>query len=92
MIVRGAFNHLLRPGLRKDFRDEYMGFEEEWSGFVRSGTMDRAEIEATTMSGLPRQVVRGEGEAFTIIGSMVKALDLLNFERISAKVVRSLSL
>lgn len=65
MHVRGAFNLLLRPGLRSDFRDSYQGFEQEWDKIVRSGTMDRAEIEATTMSGLPRQVIRGEGESFT---------------------------
>ena len=67
MIVRGAFNHLLRPGLRSDFRDEYNAFEEEHSQIVSTGTMDRAEVEAVTISGLPRQVVLGEGEAFTII-------------------------
>ena len=67
MIVRGAFNHLLRPGLRKDFRDSYLSFEKEWTGIVRSGTLDRAELEAVTMGGLPRQVILPEGEAFTII-------------------------
>lgn len=67
MIVRGAFNHLLRPGLRRDFRDEYMSFENEWTGVVRSGTLDRAELEAVTIGGLPRQVILPEGEAFTII-------------------------
>ena len=67
MIVRGAFNHLLRPGLRKDFRDSYLSFEKEWTGIVRSGTLDRAELEAVTMGGLPRQVILPEGEAYTII-------------------------
>lgn len=67
MIVRGAFNHLLRPGLRSDFRDSYLSFEKEWPDIVRTGTMDRAELEATTISGLPRQVILPEGEAFTII-------------------------
>ncbi len=67
MVVRGAFNHLLRPGLRPDFRDEYLSFEEEYSGFLRTGTLDRAELEATTISGLPRQVQLNEGEAYTIL-------------------------
>lgn len=67
MIVRGAFNHLLRPGLRRDFRDSYDQHEEEWSRIVRSGSMDRAEVEAVTMSGLPRQVALGEGESYTIV-------------------------
>ncbi len=67
MIVRGAFNHLLRPGLRKDFRDSYQAFEKEWPGIVRSGTLDRAELEVTTISGIPRQVILPEGESYTIV-------------------------
>ncbi|MEE8113327.1 MAG: hypothetical protein V3T23_03125 [Nitrososphaerales archaeon] len=67
MIVRGAFNHLLRPGLRSDFRDDYMSFESEYDGILRTGTLDRAELEATTISGLPRQVVLPEGESYTIL-------------------------
>ncbi len=67
MHVRGAFNHLLRPGLRRDFRDSYMGFEEEYSRILRTGTMDRAEVEVTTISSLPRQVQMAEGESFTIV-------------------------
>ena len=67
MITRGPFNHLLRPGLRPDFRDSYNSFEEEYSRIVRVGTLDRAELEAVTLSGLPRQVVLGEGEPFLII-------------------------
>jgi len=67
MHTRGAFNLLLRPGLRKDFRDSYMSFEEEYSSILRVGTMDRAEIELTTMSGLPRQMILGEGESYTFI-------------------------
>ena len=67
MHVRGAFNHLLRPGLRDDFRDTYMSFETEYDGVLRTGTMDRAEVEATTLSGLPRQVVLPEGEPYSIL-------------------------
>ena len=67
MHVRGAFNHLLRQGLRSDFRDSYNSFESEYDSILRTGTMDRAEVEATTLSGLPRQVVLPEGEAFTIL-------------------------
>ena len=62
MIVRGAFNHLLRPGLRPDFRDSYQQYPVEYSGYLKTGTQDRAEVEAVTLSGLPRMVVRGEGE------------------------------
>ena len=69
MNVRGAFNHLLRPGLRSDFRDEYMAFESEYDGILKVGTMDRAEIEATTLSGLGRQVVLPERTAYSILSN-----------------------
>jgi hypothetical protein len=67
MIVRGAFNHLLRPGLRRDFRDSYTQFPQEYGSFLKVGSQDRAEIEAVTLSGLPRQVARGEVEPITYI-------------------------
>jgi hypothetical protein len=35
MIVRGAFNHLLRPGLRRDFRDSYRQHAEEYNRYLR---------------------------------------------------------
>lgn len=73
MIVRGAFNHILRPGLREDFRDSYESFEKEWTSVVREGTLDRAELEATTLSGLPRQVELGESEDFTIVDPKMAA-------------------
>lgn len=66
MIVRGAFDHLLRPGLREEYLAGYEEYEEEWSRLVRTGTMDRAELEAVTLSGIPRAVERGEGEPFTV--------------------------
>lgn len=62
MIVRGAFNHLLRPGLRRDFRDSFMQFPEEFSSFLNVGTQDRAEVEAVAIAGLPRMPRRGEIE------------------------------
>lgn len=67
MINRVAANLLLRPGLRRDFRDDYKAWEEEYSRFLRVGSMERAELEATTLSGLPRQVALGELEPYTII-------------------------
>lgn len=62
MIVRGAFNHLLRPGLRKDFRDSYEQYSEEYPNFLKTGSQDRAEVEATQVAGLPRMPSRGEAE------------------------------
>jgi len=44
-----------------------MSFESEYDGILKTGTMDRAEIEATTQSGLGRQVTLPEGEAYTIL-------------------------
>lgn len=67
MINRTAFNVLLRPGVRRDFRDEYKAFEQEYSMFLKTGNMDMPFIEAATMSGLPRQVQLGELEPFTVL-------------------------
>ena len=67
MLVRGAFNHILRPGLRKDFRDNYQAHTEEFSRYLRVGTQDRAEVEAVAVSGLPRMVKRGEVEPITFL-------------------------
>lgn len=67
MIVRGAFNHLLRPGLRKDFRDSYNSFPEEFGMFLTVGNLDRAEEERVAISGIGRMVAKGETEAITYI-------------------------
>lgn len=67
MIVRGAFNHLLRPGLRKDFRDSYNQFPEEYSRILKVGGQDRAHVEAVNLAGLPRQPSRGEVEPVTYL-------------------------
>lgn len=67
MIVRGAFNHLLRPGLRRDFRDSYRQFADEYSRYLRVGSQDRAEVEAVAIAGLPRMVRRGEVEPVAFI-------------------------
>lgn len=67
MLVRGAFNHLLRPGLRRDFRDSYVSHREEFSRYLRVGPQDRAEVEAIAISGLPRMVRRGEVEPITFL-------------------------
>lgn len=67
MIVRGAFNGLLRPGLRRDFRDSYNAFATEYNMYLATGNQDRAEVEAMTLAGTPRMVVRGEVEPVTYI-------------------------
>lgn len=65
MIVQGAFNHLFRAGLRRDFRDEYQGHAEEYSKFLKVGKMDGPEISAALMTGLTRFLERGDGEPIT---------------------------
>jgi phage major head subunit gpT-like protein len=71
MLVRGAFNAFLRPGLRRDFRDAYREIPQEYNRFLNTGTMDRAEVEATTLGGLPRMVKRGEAEPITYVDPLV---------------------
>lgn len=73
MIVRGAFNHLLRPGLRKDFRDEYDQYPEEFNNYLRTGSQDRAEVEATQIAGLPRMPERGESEPIAYLDPVMGA-------------------
>lgn len=67
MIVRGAFNHMLRPGLRRDFRDSYQQYPEEYGTFLKVGGLDRAEEERVALSGLGRQVRRGEVMPITYV-------------------------
>lgn len=67
MIVRGAFNHLLRPGLRRDFRDSYESFPEEFGMFLTVENLDRAEEERVAISGLGRMARKGEVENITYI-------------------------
>lgn len=73
MIVRGPFNALLRPGLRRDFRDSYNSFPEEYSRILAVGTQDRAEVEAVALSGLPQMPVRTEAAQVTFLDPAVSA-------------------
>jgi hypothetical protein len=67
MIVRGAWNHLLRPGLRKDFRDSYQSFPEEYGMFLNVGNMDRAEVERAAISGIGRMARKDEVGSITYV-------------------------
>lgn len=62
-VSREAFNALIRPGLRADFRDDYESFAEEWSQFLKRGTMDKPEIAATIMTGISRMYEKGDLES-----------------------------
>lgn len=67
MIVRGSFNHLLRPGLRKDFRDSYQQYPEEYGMFLKVENLDRAEEERVAISGLGRMARKTETGPITYV-------------------------
>lgn len=79
MNVQGAFNLLFRPGLRRDFRDEFDRYPPEFSMFLKTGVMDVPEIRATIITGLKRLIERSDGEAVTYeypkIGPQVVGVD-----------------
>lgn len=79
MLVQGAFNLLFRPGLRADFRDNYVQWEEEYSTFLKVGTTTLPETSATIMTGPARFLERGDGESVTYeypkIGPKVMGVD-----------------
>lgn len=79
MQTQGAFNKLFRPGLRRDFRDSFQEYEPQYTAYLRQGTVDRPEIEATIMTGLSRLYERGDGEPVTYedskLGPKVAAVD-----------------
>lgn len=79
MLVQGSFNALFRPGLRKNFLDDYQLYEPEWSSFLKTGTMDLPEIRATIITGFSRLVERFDGEPVTfdtpIQGPVVMGVD-----------------
>lgn len=62
IIAEGPFNQLIRGGLRSDFRDDYENWEEEYSQYLKKGTMDKPEMAATIMTGLSRMYERGDLE------------------------------
>lgn len=79
MLVQGAFNLLFRPGLRKEFRDNYTQHEREYDQFLRYSTTTMPEQSATIMTGLSRMIERGDGEPITyelpVLGPKVMGVD-----------------
>lgn len=65
MITQGAFNQLFRAGLRKDFRDEWQELTPQYPGYLKVGTMDGPEIEATVITGMRMLLERADGEPVT---------------------------
>ena len=79
-VTVGAFNALIRPGLRKDFRDNYDKYgEEEWKGFLKAGTMDSPEVHATIFTGISRMYEQDDLESVTFstpkLGPKVAGVD-----------------
>ena len=70
---------LFRPGLRKNFLDEYTQFEPQYTQYLQPGTIDGPEIEATIMTGLKRLNEREDGEKINyedpVLGPKVAAVD-----------------
>jgi hypothetical protein len=62
MNSQGDFSRLFRPGLRRDFRDEYEDFETEYDQFLKVGTIDGPEVRGTQIVGPNRLFLRGDGE------------------------------
>lgn len=79
MITQGAFNLLFRPGLRRDFRDEWNEYAPEYPEYLRVSTIDRADIEATVITGMRLLLERGDAEPVTFedpkLGPKVVATD-----------------
>lgn len=79
MIVQGAFNLLFRPGLRKDFRDQYQEYEPEYPYYLKTGTTNTPEVSATIITGMSRLVEIDDAEPVTYedpkIGPKVMATD-----------------
>jgi hypothetical protein len=79
MIYTQTMNLLFRPGLRKDFRDSFMDWEEEWTRFCKSEKMNLPEISGGVMTGFSRMYEIGDGEGVTYedpkMGPKVMAVD-----------------
>lgn len=79
MEVMGAFNLLLRPGLRKNFLDEWEAYDPEYPQFLKTDSTTLPEQAATIMTGPSRLYEIGDGEGITYevakIGPKVMAVD-----------------
>ena len=67
METQGALNLLFRSGLRRDFRDNFNEHETQYTQYLRVGSMDSPEVEATIIAGLRRLLEIGDGEPVTVI-------------------------
>ena len=79
METQGALNLLFRSGLRRDFRDNFNEHETQYTQYLRVGSMDSPEVEATIIAGLRRLLEIGDGEPVTyediVLGPKVVGVD-----------------
>ncbi len=79
MEVQGDLALLFRSGLRADFRDTFNEHETQYSQYLRVGSMDGPEQEATIIAGLRRLLEIGDGEPVTfediVLGPKVIGVD-----------------
>ena len=79
MHVQGDLNLLFRSGLRSDFRDTFNEHETQYSQYLKVGSMDGPEQEATIIAGLRRLLEIGDGEPVTyediVLGPKVIGVD-----------------
>lgn len=79
MQVQGSLSPLFRPGIDKNFRDQFTLFEKQYANFLRIGSMDMPEIRATILTGFNRLVEIGDGEQITYdtlkMGNVVQGVD-----------------
>ncbi len=79
MEVQGDLALLFRSGLRSDFRDKFNEHETQYSQYLRMGSMDGPEQEATIIAGLRRLLEIGDGEPVTfediVLGPKVIGVD-----------------
>ena len=73
-FTRGQLGPLTRPGLFRDFRDSYEELDPQWNGFLRDGSLERAERERAVVAGLPRHPSVGELERTPLINPKVSPL------------------
>ena len=79
MQVQGSLSPLFRPGMDKNFRDQFQLFEKQYTNFLKVGNMDMPEIRATILTGFNRLVEIGDGEGITYdtlkMGNVVQGVD-----------------
>lgn len=65
MQTQNDFSPLFRAGLREDFGESLERWETEHTHWLKTGSMDKPEIQAAMISGLSRMVEIGDGEPIT---------------------------